>query len=134
MSFLLIKKKKFEIEKKIFLFFVFFVYVFVNSLIKNLFIFIFFIFELNFSITFILLFAFLNLKKCEFIQKEKKKFFDEKFLIKSNVSNLCKMSNSSFLSLNKFYVENIKIEEKRKKKRNFFDFEFFVIDFLFDCR
>jgi hypothetical protein len=133
-SFLLIKKKKFEIEKKIFLFFVFFVYVFVNSLIKNLFIFIFFIFELNFSITFILLFAFLNLKKCEFIQKEKKKFFDEKFLIKSNVSNLCKMSNSSFLSLNKFYVENIKIEEKRKKKRNFFDFEFFVIDFLFDCR
>ncbi len=38
------------------------------------------------------------------------------------------------MSLNKFCVEIIKIEKKEEKKSNFFCFEFFLIDVLFNYR
>jgi hypothetical protein len=114
------KKKKIEIEEKIVIIFCSFICVFVNSSIESLSALIFFIFELNFSISFISSSVFLNLKKCEFVQKRKKKFFNEKLVIKNNVSNLYETNNSSFLSLNKFCVEIIKIERKKEKKSNFF--------------
>jgi hypothetical protein len=132
-SFLSIKKKKIEIEKEIVVIFCFSVCVFVNSSIENLFAFIFSIFELSFLISFVLSSAFLNSEKFEFVQEKKKKFFNENFVIKNNVSNFCKTNNSNFLLLNKFCVKIIKIEEKKEEKQ-FFCFEFFVIDVLFNYR
>jgi hypothetical protein len=131
-SFLSMKKKEIKIEKKIVVILCFFVCVFVNSSIENLSAFIFFVSELSFSISFVSSSAFLNSEKCEFVQEKEKKFFNEKFVIKNNVSNLCETNNSSFLSLNKFYVEIIKIE--KKKKNSSFCFEFFMIDVLFNYR
>ncbi len=115
MSFFFVKKK-FEIEKEIIFIFRFSVCVFINSSIENLFVFVFFVFVLNFSISFVWSSAFLSSKKCEFVQEEKKKFLNEKLVIKNDVSNLCETSNSNLSSLNKSCVEVIEIEGKKKRK------------------
>jgi hypothetical protein len=119
MSFFFVRKKESEIEKKIIFTFCSFVCVFINSSIESLFAFVFFVSVLNFSISFIWSFAFLSSEKCEFVQKEEKKFLNEKFVIKSDVSNLCETSNSNFSSLDKSCVEIIEIEKEEKKKKLF---------------
>jgi hypothetical protein len=116
MSFFFVRKKKSEIEKKVIFTSCSFVCVFINSSIENLFVFVFFVFVLNFSISFVWSSAFLSSRKCEFVQEEEKKFLNEKLVIKSDVSNLCETSNSSFSSLNKSCVEVIEIEKEKKKK------------------
>jgi hypothetical protein len=131
-SFLSIEKKEFEIEKKVVFIFCFFVCVFVNSWIENLFVFIFFVFELSLSIFYVKSFAFLNSKKCEII-REKKRFLDEKIVIKNYVSNFCETNNSNSSSLNESYVKTIEIEEEKEKRRNRFWFKFFAIDFALNC-
>jgi predicted nucleic acid-binding Zn ribbon protein len=73
--------------------------------------------------------AFLNSEKCEIVREKKKKFLDEKIVIKSDVSNLCETNNSSFSSLNKFCIKTVEIEKKEKKRKNRFYFEFFAIKF-----
>jgi hypothetical protein len=110
------KKKEVEIEKEIVFIFCSFVCIFINSSIENLFVFVFFVFESSFVISFKRSSAFLNSEKCEFVQKEEKEFFDEKIVIKSDVSNLCETNNSNFSSLNKSCVEVVEIEKKTKKK------------------
>ncbi len=77
--------------------------------------------------------AFLNSKKSEIVRIKEIKFLDEKIVIKNDISNFCETNNSSSSSLNDSCVEIIKIDEEKEKKRSFFYFEFFVIDFLFDC-
>jgi hypothetical protein len=127
-------KKKFEIEKEVVFISCSFVCVFVSSSIENLFALIFSIFELNFFIFFVWSSsAFLNSKKYEIVQKKEKKFLNVKIVTESNVSNLCETKNSSFLLLNKSFVEAIEIEKKKEKKRSFFCFESFVIDFVLNC-
>jgi hypothetical protein len=69
-------------------------------------------------------------RRSEIVQKKKIEFFDEKIVIKNEVSNLCETSNSSLSSLNKSCVEVVEIEEKEKEKKKRFCFEFFVIDFV----
>jgi tRNA uridine 5-carbamoylmethylation protein Kti12 len=59
-------------------------------------------------------------------------FFDEKLVIKNDVSDFCETNNSSFSSLNKSCVKTIEIKEE-KEKRKHFDFESFVIDFVLSC-
>jgi hypothetical protein len=127
------KKEESEIEKEIVFIFCSSVYIFINLSIENLFAFVFFVFDLNSVISFEKSSAFLNSKKSEIVRIKEIKFLDEKIVIKSDVSNLCKTNNSSSSSLNDSCVEVIKIDEEEEKKRNFFCFEFFVIDFLFDC-
>jgi hypothetical protein len=127
------KKEEFEIEKKIVFIFCSSVYIFINLSIESLFAFVFFVFDLNFVISFERSSAFLNSKKSEIVRIKKIKFLDEKIVIENDVSNLCETNSSSFSSLDDFCVEVIKIDEKKEKKRSFFCFEFFVIDFLFDC-
>jgi hypothetical protein len=134
MSFSFVRKRKSEIEKEIIFTFCFFVCVFINSSIENLFVLVFFVFVLNFSISFVWSSAFLSSEKCEFVQKEKKRFLNKKFIIKSDVSNLCETSNSNLSSLNKSCVEIIEIEKEKEKKKSSFCFEFFVIDFLLNFR
>jgi hypothetical protein len=75
----------------------------------------------------------LNSEKCEIIREEKKKFLDEKIVIKNDVSNFCETNNSNFSSLNEFYVKAIEIEKKKEKRKNRFCFEFFTIDFVLNC-
>jgi hypothetical protein len=133
-SFLSMKKKEVEIEKKVVFTSCSFVCVFVNSSTESLFALIFSVSELNFSISFVSSSAFLNSEKCEFVQEKKKTFFSEKLVIESSVANLCETSSSNSLSLNKSCVEIIKIEKEEKKKNNSFFFKFFVIDVLFDYR
>ncbi len=133
-SFLSMRKKEVENEKKVVFTSCSSVCVFVNSSIESLFAFIFSVSELSFSISFVSSSAFLNSEKCEFVQERKKTFFSEKLVIESSVANSCETSSSSSLSLDKSCVEIIKIEEKKKKKSNFFFFEFFVIDVLFYYR
>jgi hypothetical protein len=66
-SFLSVRKKEIEIEKKVVVISCFFACVFVNSSIENLSAFIFSVFELSFSISFVSSSAFLNSEKCEFV-------------------------------------------------------------------
>jgi hypothetical protein len=121
------EKKESKIEEKIVFIFCSFVCFFVNSFIESLFVFVFSISEsIEWS------FVVLSSKKSEIVQKEEIMFFDEKFVIKNDVSNFCETNNSSLLSLNKFCVKTIEIE-KKKKKRKHFDFESFVIDFVLNC-
>jgi hypothetical protein len=127
------EKEEFEIEKEIVFIFCFFVYIFINSSIESLFALVFFVFDLSSVISFERSSVFLNSRKSEIVRIKEIKFLDEKIVIKSDVSNLCETNNSSFSSLNDSCVEVIKIDEKEEKKRNSFCFEFFVIDFLFDC-
>jgi hypothetical protein len=128
-SFLSMKKKEVEIEKKIVFIFCFFVCVFVNSLIENLFV---LVFSASKSIKW--LSVVLSSRKSEIVQTKKIKFLDEKIVIKSDVSNLCETNNLNFSSLNESCVEIIKIQKKEEKKKNSFCFEFFVINVLFDYR
>ncbi len=65
--------------------------------------------------------------------KKKKKFLDEKIVIKNEVSNLCETNNSSFSSLNEFCVKAIEIEKEEEKRKNRFCFEFFAIEFALSC-
>jgi hypothetical protein len=127
------EKEESEIEKKIVFIFCSFVYIFINSSIESLFAFVFFVFDLNFVISFERSSAFLNSKKSEIVRIKEIEFLDEKIVIKNDVSNLYETNNSNFSSLNDSCVEVIKIDEEEKKKKNSFCFEFFVIDFLFDC-
>ncbi len=99
--------------------FLFFCFIFNNSSIENLFAFVFFVFESNFVISFERSFVFLSSEKCEFIQREEKEFLDERIVIESDVSNLCETNNSSPSSLNKFCVEIVEIEKKKKEKKSF---------------
>ncbi len=110
------QKKKYLIEKKNVFIFCFFVCVFVNSSIENLLVFVFFVFELSCLIFCVKSSAFLNSKKYEIVREEKKKFFDEKIVIKNDVSNLCETNKSSSSSLNKFCIKTIEIEEKKKNE------------------
>jgi hypothetical protein len=75
----------------------------------------------------------LNSKKCEIVRKKKKKFLDEKIVIKSDVSNLCETNNSSFSSLNKFCIKTVEIEKEKKKRKSRFCLKFFAIDFALSC-
>ncbi len=59
-------------------------------------------------------------------------FFDEKLVIKSDVSDFCETNSSNFSSLDKSCVKTIEIEEE-KEERKHFDFEFFAIDFVLNC-
>jgi hypothetical protein len=132
-SFLSIKKKEFEIEKKIVFIFCSSVCVFVNSLIESLFAFVFSVSELSLSISCVESFAFLNSEKCEIIRKKKKKFLDEKIVIKNDISNLCETNSSSSSSLNESYVKAIENEKEEEKRKSRFCFEFFAIDFALNC-
>ncbi len=118
--FSLMKKKESEIEKKIVFISCSSVCIFINSSIENLFVFVFFVFESNSVISFKKSSAFLSSEKCEFVQKKKKEFLDEKVVIKSDVSNFCEMSNSNLSSLNKSCVEIVEIEEEKEEKKNRF--------------
>ncbi len=118
-SFFLIRKKESEIEKEIVFTSCSSVCIFINSSIENLFAFVFFVFESNFVISFERSFVFLSSEKCEFIQREEKEFLDERIVIESDVSNLCETNNSSPSSLNKFCVEIVEIEKKKKEKKSF---------------
>jgi hypothetical protein len=109
-SFLSIKKKEVEIEKKIVFIFCSLICVFVNSSTENLLV---FVFSVSKSIEW--LFVVLNSRKSEIVQTKEIKFLDEKIVIKNDVSNFCEMNNSSSSSLNEFCVEIIKIEEKKEK-------------------
>jgi hypothetical protein len=66
-------------------------------------------------------------------RSKKKKFLDEKIVIKNDALNLCETSNSNFSSLNEFCNEIIKIEKENEKQENSFCFEFFAIDFALNC-
>jgi hypothetical protein len=127
------KKKEFEIEKEIVFISCFFVYIFINSSIENLLSFIFFVSDLNSVISFEKSSVFLNSKKSEIVRIKEIEFLDEKIVIKSDVSNFCETNSSNSSSLNDFCVEAVKIKEEKEKKKSFFCFESFVIDFLFDC-
>jgi hypothetical protein len=120
------EKEKSKIEKKIVFILCSFVCFFVNSFIESLLVFVFSIFEsVEWSS------VILSSKKNEIVQK-KKMFLNEKLVIKSDVSDFCETNNSSFSSLNKFCVKTIEIE-KKKEKRKYFEFNFFVIDFVLNC-
>jgi hypothetical protein len=75
----------------------------------------------------------LTSEKCEIIREEKKKFLDEKIVIKNDVSNLCETNNSSSSSLNESCVKTVEIEKEEEKRRNRFCFEFFAIEFALSC-
>jgi hypothetical protein len=132
MSFFFVKKKKIKIKKEIVFIFVFlFAFLSIHRLrIYSSLLFSFLCWISRFRLFDRLLFW---VQKSVNSLKKKKRFLDEKFVIKSDVSNLCERNNSSFSSLNKSCVEVIKIEKKRKEIF-FFCFEFFVIDFLLNCR
>jgi hypothetical protein len=108
-------KEKSVNEKEIVFISCFSVCVFVNSSIESLFVFVFFVSELSFSISCVESSAFLNSEKCEIVREEKKKFLDEKIVIKNDVSNLCETNNSSSSSLNESCVEKVEIEEEEKE-------------------
>jgi hypothetical protein len=127
------RKKEVEIEKEVVFIFCSFVCVFVNSSIENLLAFVFSVSELNLSIFCVESRAFLISKKCEIIRKEKKKFLDEKIVIKNDVSNLCETNSSSSSSLNESCVKTVEIEKEEEKRRNRFCFEFFAIEFALSC-
>jgi hypothetical protein len=125
-SFFSMKKKEFEIEKKVIFTSCSSVCFFVDYSIENLFAFIFSIFELNFLIFFVWSSsAFLNLRKYGIVQKKKKKFLNVKIVTKKNVSKLCETKNSNLLLLNKFFVEIIEIEIIKKEEKKFFLFRIF---------
>jgi hypothetical protein len=126
------KKKNLRLKKRSFLFLIL-LFTFSSIRRSKIYSLFFFVSDSSSVISFEKSSAFLNSKKSEIVWIKKIKFLDEKIVIKSDVSNFCKTNSSSFSSLNDFCVEIIKIEEKEKKKRSFFCFEFFVIDFLFDC-
>ncbi len=113
------KKKKFDIEKKIVFTSCSFVCFSVNSSVESLLVLVFFVWKLNCYVSFVWLSAFLSSRKHEFVQEEEKEFSDEKVVIENDVSNLCETCNSSFSSLIIFYVEVIKIEEKEERKKFF---------------
>jgi hypothetical protein len=112
-------KKEFVNEKEVVFISCSFVCVFVNSSIESLLVLVFSVSELSFSILWIESSVFLNSKKCEIVREEKKKFLDEKIVIKNDVSNFCETSNSNSSSINELCVEKVKIEKKRKVKKFF---------------
>ncbi len=142
-SFLSMKKKKIEIEKKIVFIFCSFVCVFVNSSIENLFAFVFSISELSLSIFCVESSASLNTRKCEIVQKNTK-FLEKSIIIDDDVTSFCATCDSNFLSQNK---NNRAVEEEEKKftfraksmrfyvdsKENSDWLKHFAIDFVFDC-
>jgi glycyl-tRNA synthetase alpha subunit len=133
MSFSSTKEEIFVIEKEIVFISCSSVCVFVNSSIESLLAFVFSVSELSCLISCVKSSAFLNSKKCEIVREEKKKFLDEKIVIKSDVSNLCETNNSDFSSLNKFCIKAIEIEKEKEKRKSCFCFEFFAIDFVLNC-
>jgi hypothetical protein len=133
MSFFSTKEEVSMIEKKIVFISCSFVCVFVNSSIENLFAFVFSVSELNCLISCVKSSAFLNSEKCEIVRKKKKKFLDEKIVIKNDVSNFYETNNSNSSSLNKFCIKTVEIEKKEEKRRSCFCFEFFAIDFVLSC-
>ncbi len=110
-SFLSMKKKEVEIEKKIVFIFCSFVCVFVNSSIENLFVLVFSISELSLSIFCVESFAFLNAKKCKIVQKDTK-FLEKFIIIDDDVTSFYATCDSNFLSQNK----NNRVIEKEEKK------------------
>jgi hypothetical protein len=106
--------------------------VFVNSSTESLFALVFFVSVLSCLIFCVESSAVLSSKRSEIVQREEIMFLDEKFVIKSDVSDFCETNNSSFSSLNKFCVRTIEIEKKKEEKKRF-DFEFFAIDFVLSC-
>jgi hypothetical protein len=142
-SSLSMRKKEFEIEKKIVFISCFFVCVFVSSSIENLFVFVFFVSELSLSIFCVESSSFLNTKKCKIVQKDIK--FLEKFIITDDdVTSFCATcdSNFSFQNKNNRAVEEEKRElaSRAKSMRSCVNSEensdwlkHFAIDFAFDC-
>jgi hypothetical protein len=128
-SFSSTEEEVFVIEKEIVFISCSSVCVFVNSSTESLFALVFSVFELSCLIFCVESSVFLNSEKCEIVRKKKKKFLDEKIVIKSDVSNLCETNNSSSSSLDKFCIKAVEIEEEEEKRRNRFCFEFFAIDF-----
>jgi hypothetical protein len=108
------EKEESEIEKEIVFTSCSSVYIFVNSSIESLFALVFFVSDLSSVISFEKSSAFLNSKKSEIVRIKKIKFFDEKIVIKSDVSNLCETNSSNSSSLNDSCVEVIKIDEEKK--------------------
>ncbi len=107
--------------------------VFVSSSIESLFAFVFSVSELSCLIFCVKSSAFLNSEKCEIVREKKKKFLDEKIVIESDVSNFCETNSSNSSSLDKFCIKAVESEEKKKKRRSCFCFEFFAIDFALSC-
>jgi hypothetical protein len=110
-SFLSMKKKEFEIEKKIVIIFCSSVCVFVNSSIENLFVFVFSASELSLSISCVESFAFLNTRKCKIVQRNIK-FFEKFIVIDDDVTSFCATCDSNFSSQNK---NNRAVEEEEKE-------------------
>jgi hypothetical protein len=108
------KKKEVEIEKEVVFIFCFFVCVFVNTSIENLFVFVFFVSELNLSIFCVESFAFLNTRKCKIVQRNTK-FFEKSIITDDDVTSFCATCNSNFSSQNK----NNRVIEKEEKKLAF---------------
>jgi hypothetical protein len=105
------KKKKLKLKKKIVFISCFFVCVFVNSSIENLFVFVFSVSELSLSIFCVESFAFLNTKKDKIVQKDIK-FLKKFIIIDDDVTSFYATcdSNSSFQN------KNDRVIEKKEKK------------------
>ncbi len=142
-SFLSMKKKEFEIEKKIVIIFCSSVCVFVNSSIENLFVFVFSASELSLSISCVESFAFLNTRKCKIVQRNIK-FFEKFIVIDDDVTSFCATCDSNFSSQNKnnraVEEEEKELASRAKSMRSCVDskessnwLRHFAIDFAFDC-
>ncbi len=142
-SFSLMRKKEFEIERKNVFISCSFVCIFINSSIEDLFALVFFVSESSFVISFERSSASLNSKKCEIVQRDKK-FLEKFIIIDDDVTSSCATCDSNFSSQNK---NNRVVEEKEKKlasraksmrscvnsKENSDWLRSFTIDFAFDC-
>jgi hypothetical protein len=110
-SFLLMKKKKIEIEKKNVFISCSSVCVFVNASTENLFAFVFSVSELNLSISCVESSASLNTRKCKIVQKNTK-FLEKSIITDDDVTSFCATCDSNFSFQNK---NNRAIEEEKKK-------------------